>query len=104
MSDNAGKLSSARKFRGIARAMITHLEVQISNLEEKPEIMHSDSVIIEAHTERLISMDSDFKKHHFTIIELVDEDQETLEWEQALLDHHEDKMTNMMDRLIWRPY
>ena len=30
----------------------------------------------------------------------MDEDLKTLEWEQALLDDHEDRMTNIMDRLI----
>ena len=80
MSNNVGKLSLARKFRGIARAMITRLEVQISKLENKHEITHSDSVIIFKDTQKLKSLDSDFKKHHFTIIELVDEeDLETLE-------------------------
>ena len=56
--------------------------------------------MIQGHTERLNSLGSDFKKHHFTIIELVDKDQETLEQEQALLDDHHDKTTNMMDHLI----
>ena len=92
--------SSARKFRGIACAAIIHLEAQISKLEDKPEIMHSDSVMIQAHTERLNYLDFDFKNHCFTIIELVNEDQGTLEREQALLDNHEDKATNMMGCLI----
>ena len=67
-SNNAGKLSLARKFQGIAHAMINHLEAQISKLENKPEITHSDSVMIQAHTERLNSLNSDFKKHDLTII------------------------------------
>ena len=50
--------------------------------------------MIQAHTERLNSLDSDFKEHHSHIIELADEeDQQTLEWEQALLDNHEGKTT-----------
>ena len=81
MSANAGKLSSARKFREIACGIITGLEPQISKLEDKPQIKHSNSVIIQAHTERFSSLDSDFKKHHFTITELVDKDQATLERE-----------------------
>ena len=101
MTDNAEKLSPARKFRGITRAIITRLEAQISKLEDKPEITCSNSVIIQAYTERLNSLDSDFKKHHFHIIELVnEEDLETLEREQGQLDNDEDKLTNMMDRLI----
>ena len=57
-------------------------------------------MIIQAHTESLNSLNGDFKKHHFAIIELVDEDTEILEWEQALLGEHEDRMTNIMERLI----
>ena len=80
--------------------MITRLEVQISKLEDKPEITHTDSVRIQAHMERFISLDSDFKKHHFYIIELVgEEDKETLEREQALLDDPDDRMNDIMDCL-----
>ena len=101
MSDYAGKLSQARKFRGIMRGMITHLETQISKMEIKSEITHSDSVIIQGQTEKLKSLDSDFKRHHYTMIELVDEeDLETLDQEQAVLDDHDNKIANMMDRLI----
>ena len=73
MSDNARKLSQARKFRGIVCGMITHLEAPVSKLEEKPEITSSDSVRIQAHTKKFISLDSDFTTHHFDIIGLVDE-------------------------------
>ena len=80
--------------------MITRLEAQISKLEHKPEIMYSDSVRIQAHTERFISLDSNFKKHHFHITELVDEeDEETLKQEQAILDDHDDRMNEIMDRV-----
>ena len=76
MSDNARKLSQARKFRGTMHGMITHLEVQVSKLEEKPEITSSNSVRIQAHTEKFIFLYSDFKTHHFHVIGLVDEDDE----------------------------
>ena len=55
--------------------MITSLERQISKLEDKPEIAHSDSVLIQGHMEKLTFLDSDFKRHHFAIIDLIDEDQ-----------------------------
>ena len=73
MSDNARKLFSVRKFRRIVCAMITRLETQILKLEGKPEITHSDSMMIQDQTEKLNSPDSDFKKHHFAIIELINE-------------------------------
>ena len=100
MLDNAGKLSQARKFRGTVRGMITRLETQISKQEDKPEITSSDSVRIQPHNERIISLDSDFKTHHFRIIGLVDEeDEETLKRKQAILDEHEDRMNEIMDHL-----
>ena len=58
--------------------MITRLEVQVSKLEEKPEITSSDTVRIQAHMKKFISLDSDFKAHHFHVIGLVDEDDEVL--------------------------
>ena len=82
------------------REMITRLEVQVFKLEEKPEIMSSDSVRIQAYTEKFFSLDSDFKTHHFHVIELVNEDdEETLKWEQAVMDNHEERMNEIMDRL-----
>ena len=52
---------------------------------------------IQGHTEKLNSLDSDFKGHNFAIIEMVDKAQETQEQEEANLDEHEDKVTYMMD-------
>ena len=100
MLNNAGKLSSAGKLRGIPCATLTCLEVQIAKLEDKPENIHSDPVMIQGHTEKLNSQDSTFRRHHFAIIDQIDEDQEMLEQEQAVLNDHEGKVINMMDRLI----
>ena len=67
MSDNAGKLSLARKFREIARVMITRLETQITKLETKLEITYSNSVVIQGQTEKLKSLDSELKKNTITL-------------------------------------
>ena len=100
MLNNARKLSQARKFRGTMRERITHLEVQVSKLEEKAEITSSNSMRIQAHMEKFISLESDFKTYHFHIIALIDEENEDiLIREQAILDHHEDRMNEIMDRL-----
>ena len=55
------------------RGMITCLEVQVSKLEEKAEIISGDSVRIQAHMEKFISLDSDFKTHHFHVIHVETE-------------------------------
>ena len=81
--------------------VITCLEMQIIKMETKPEITHSDPVIIQGQAEKLKSLDSEFKRHHRAIVDLVDEeDVGTLEQEQAVLDDHEDKTANMMDGQI----
>ena len=62
--------------------------------------MDSNYVRIQALTERFISLDSDFKTHHFYIIEVEDEeDEETVKREQAILDDHEDRMNETLDCL-----
>ena len=98
--NNAGKLSQARKFRGTVRGVITLLEMQITKLEDKPEITSSGCVRIQAHTERIISLDTDFKKYHFHLIGLVDEfDEDALTQEQAMVDDHDDRINDIMNRL-----
>ena len=93
MSDNAGRLSQAGKFSGTVRGKITRLEEQISKPEDKPDIASNDSLRIQAHTEKFISLDSNFKTHHFYIIELVDKEAiETMKRKQSILDDHEDRM------------
>ena len=70
-------------------------------MKTKPEITHSDSVFIQEQTEKLKSLDWEFNRHHYTIVDLVDEeDLGTLEQEQAVLDDHEDKTANIIDCLI----
>ena len=60
--------------------------MQNLKLEDKPNSTHSDSVMIQGHTKKLHSLDADFKKHHFTIVDPINEDQEMLEREQVVLD------------------
>ena len=68
--------------------------------QDKPEITYGYCVRIQDLTERFISLDSDFKKHNFHIIELVDEeDEETLKREQTVLNDHDDRMNEIMDRI-----
>ena len=65
-------------------------------METKPEITHSNAVIIQVQTEKLKSLDSEFEKHHNTIIDRVNEvNLVMLEQELAVSDVHEDKTANV---------
>ena len=55
--------------------MVTRWEAQIAKQEYEPEITQSASVMIQIHTEKLNSLDSDFKRHHFIMIDLINKDQ-----------------------------
>ena len=56
-----------------------------------------DHVSVQRHMECLKEHDADFRRHHFNVMELVN--QEDLVAEQAILDEHPDKVTDYMDRL-----
>ena len=47
---------------------------------------------------RLDSLDTDFKLHHMVLIETIKEKDKLME-EQSLLDNHDDRMLEFVDRL-----
>ena len=42
-------------------------------------------------------MDAEFRQHHYTAVELLDD--EALDEEQAALDDHNERVTNLVERL-----
>ena len=46
--------------------------------------------------DKLENVDNDFKQYHYTLIELIDNDEETLEEEQENLDKHDDKIAELV--------
>ena len=89
----------ARKRRGIARASITRFEECIVKFEDKIELKASDHTSIQCMVKRLENMDADFKQHHMALIETIGKEDKLAE-EQSVLDDHDDKMSNFMDRLL----
>ena len=49
-------------------------------------------------SQRLENLDSDFKLHHYPLIDLID-DTETILKEQDILDGHDDKMATLYTRI-----
>ena len=65
------QLINLRRRRGVARAFITRLEKKIT----EPEAMKNESRIADrARTlkEKVDTADTEFKKHHVSIVELLD--------------------------------
>ena len=90
---NARALSSNKKKRGIVRASITRLRTRISDLETSP-----DADLARRLTTRLETLVAEFKVHHYSIIDLL-EDEDALEREQEILDDHEDEVAPLIVRL-----
>ena len=90
---NARALSSNKKKRGVVRASITRLHTRISDLETSP-----DTDLARRLTTRLETLVAEFKVHHYSIIDLL-EDEDALEREQEILHDHEDEVAQLIVRL-----
>lgn len=81
----ATSAANLRKRRGVVRASITRLGTRLRELEET-----ADQPRTPDHTRQLLqSLNEDFKKHHFELIDKVDSD-EALEKEQTVLAKHDE--------------
>ena len=90
-------LSIARKRRGVVRASITRLDSRVADLQAKPELTAEDRLSAQQLLQRLNTLDTDFKSHHFAVVDLLDED--ALEGEQAILDEIDDRVTSLSVRI-----
>ena len=93
----ATSAATLRKRRGVVRASITRLGTRLKELEEI-----SDQPRTPDHARQLLtklrSLDEDFKKHHFELIDIIDGD-EDLERVQSIIDKHDDDITSLSVRL-----
>ena len=91
--------SNLRKRRGIFRAQITRLITRVSELESLADQPRTADHAQELLT-KLQTIDSDFKKLHFELIDqIAEEDNETLEREQGVMDKFDDDVSDLTVRL-----
>ena len=84
----------------MALLFITCLEKLVIDLEAKDKICHKDVVAIKGFIQRHENLDGGFRGYHWNIIDLVEEDEGVQMEEQAKLDGHEEKVTNLMSHLL----
>ena len=94
------ELNIARRRRGMAISSIIHLEKHVLDLEGKEKVSHKDEAAIKGYIKRLENLDTDFKGFDCSVINLVKENEELLLEEQAKLDDHQNRVTNLMSRLL----
>ena len=61
-------------------------------------LFHKDEVAIKGYIKLLENLDTHFKGYYCSVIDLIKEDEGVLLEEQAKLDDHEDKVTELMSR------
>ena len=71
-----------------------------SNWKQKKKLSRKDEVAIKGFIKRLKNLDADFKGCHCSIIDLVEEDMKVLLEEQAKLGDYEDRVSDLMSRLL----
>ena len=93
-------LSTACRQRGAIRGSITSIQKQVTEFEalaEAADLSDVDSLTIQHLLQRLEKSDASFKEFHFRALDLIDEAEQ--EDEQAVLDEHDDKVTDASARI-----
>ena len=97
MSDN---IASARRRRGILRGRLTRIERDIAKLEAKEELAQQDQRKAERLMEQLKDNDTEFEQRHLEVLNFVKEDdQDTVDQEEALFDEHVNRVAEFIERL-----
>ncbi len=82
-----------RRKRGIVRASTTRIKTKIRDLEDK-----TDDPDTHAHARRILqkleALDCEFKDIHYSLVELLEEEDD-LQREQTILDEHDDDMVQL---------
>ena len=90
-------LASARRRRGVVRGSITRLERRVDAFEVKTDLTHADRFAIQRLIKKFETLDAEFRQHHYNVVELLDDTE--VDGEQAILDDHDDKFTDLVERL-----
>ena len=81
--DKATQLNSAWRRRGVVKASVTRLEDRIQIYELRQELSNADKLAIQRLLKKLEKQDTEFKKYHYAIVELLEEEDD-LEEEQVI--------------------
>ena len=90
-------VSTVKKRRGVVRASITRLATKLRDLKEMTDQPMTPD-LVQAMTQKLNTLDAEFRKYHFELIDLID-DEETLAKEQETLDSHDDNVSALSTQM-----
>ena len=90
--------ANPRRRREAAAGTIDLLEKRIGFLEVKEELTKSDKQSILRTSKLLADLSNDFKSYHAAIVDRLESDAEAIA-EQAVLDQHQTKVMDLVDRI-----
>ena len=91
--------TTLRKRWGVVRALITWLFTRLKDLESKAD-QPATLDLVRQMSQKLESLESDFKIHHYALIYVID-DTESMLKKQDILDGHDDEMATLSARINW---
>ena len=82
----------------MVQASIIRFENCIDAYKIKDELAYADHLVIQRLIKKFETLDTEFHQYHYTLVELQ-ENEADVEEEQVVLDHHDEKVTDIIDRL-----
>ena len=92
------EITGKKRRRGTVRASITKMVSRVADMERRAPLSPTDEVVAKRMEQKAYDLDNEFRGYHYSILELMEED-EDFDGEQAILDEHEEKVSNILDRL-----
>ena len=68
-------------------------------MEAKDTLTSSTCLTVECLSNEIEALDAEFKEHHYAVIDLVRDDKQKLDEEQAVMNNHKDKVPKIVVRL-----
>ncbi len=95
MPENTARALSNKRKRGAVKASLTRLVSRVDSIERAPDLDEARRL-----TTWLESVVAEFKVHHYSVIDLLDdEDEDGIQEQQTVLDEHEDIVAQLTARL-----
>ena len=92
------EIKGKKRQRGTVRASITKMVSCIANMESRAPLSPTDEILAKRMEQKTYDLDKDFREYHYSILDLMKED-EDFDGEQAILDEHEEKISTILDHL-----
>ena len=91
-----GDVAALRRRRGTVRGSLTRLHKTLKDLSRKSPDDPKTATLVSHHAKRLESLDREFREYHSSIVDLLDDGDETAALtEQETLDQHDDEMVTL---------